>query len=245
MTKIVGPKNEEFDRIRRHHQAFSADSWDPHALNTEHRAFFILNRFTRGLVIMFASSACQSVLYVDPDDIGGKPMLLFVRSDDLGMFVEQLDLVKGKDKIVCMKFWFQSPNWPSEIPCESIFVGSSDGILAIMRVCKPFIRKHFIEGRYHSNDETASPSPSSVPTQSSNPSPGTTISRFSSWSSPHVSRSKLNQIKIFELGNDDDDDTRPVFVPENDPGLVMDSNIASIVPVFKGFVIDDDGDDND
>ncbi|KAF9346487.1 hypothetical protein BGX26_002001 [Mortierella sp. AD094] len=243
MTRIVGPKNEELDRIRRHHEAFSADSWDPGALNTERRVFFILNRYSRGLIIMYASSACEVVLHADPDDIQGKPMLLFVRSDDLGMFVEQLDLVKAKEKIVNMKFWFQSPNWPCEIPCESVFVGSSDGILAVMRVCKPFVRKHFIADRNQSDDETVIPSQLSGSTLSSSPPPGTSPLGFNSWSPPHVSRSKLNQIKIFELG--DDHGIRPVVVQENDPALIRDSKIASIVQGFKGVVIDNADNDDD
>ncbi|KAF9994965.1 hypothetical protein BGZ79_000251 [Entomortierella chlamydospora] len=209
MTNIVGPKHEEFDRIRRHNEAFLSDSWDPHTLNTEHRVFFILNRYTRGLVIMYASSACQSAFHIDPYDIEGKPILLFVRSDDLEMFVEQLDLVKSKDKIVNMRFRFQSPNWPREIPCEAVFIGSSDGILAVMRVCKPFVRKHLITDRYHSDDEVLATSPSSVSSQVSIPSPSTSSSsRFRSWNQSYSSyspKSPIGYIKIFEVGEDDED----------------------------------------
>ncbi|KAF9160567.1 hypothetical protein BGX21_011375 [Mortierella sp. AD011] len=157
---------------------------------------------------MYASSACESVFHIDPYDIEGKPILLFVRSDDLEMFVEQLDLVKSQDKIVNMRFWFQSPSWPREIPCEAVFVSSSDGILAVMRVCKPFIRRHLITDRYRSDDEVLATSPSSVSSQLSFPSPGTSSqSRFRSWSHSYSSyspKSPIGYIKIFEAGEDDD-----------------------------------------
>ncbi|KAF9109802.1 hypothetical protein BGX27_007176 [Mortierella sp. AM989] len=233
----------EFDRIRRHHKAFSTNSWDPRALDTENRVFFILNRFTRGLIVMYASSACKSVLHLDPDDIEGKPILLFVRSDALGMFVEQVDLVKAQDTIVSMKFWFQSPNWPCEIPCESVFVASSDGILAVMRVCKPFVRHHFLGYSNLSDSEAVNSSYSTSSTLTSNPSPRTPPDSHL-WCPPYVPRSKLNQIKIFELGDDDDDDIRPVVVSEDDPTLIKDSEIASIVPGFKAFIINDDDKDD-
>ncbi|KAF9994550.1 hypothetical protein BGZ79_000686 [Entomortierella chlamydospora] len=197
---------------------------------------------------MYASSACESVFHVDPYDIEGKPILLFVRSDDLEMFVEQMDLVKAEDKIVQMKFWFQSPNWPCEIPCEAVFVGSSDAILAIMRVCKPFARKHLLTDRYRSADEDIRPSRSSRAAHSYYPSPrspSTSPPRqrgLGPLRTPRVTRSKLDSIKIVELG--DDEFERPVVVKENDPTLI-DKDMASVVLAFKGVVINNDRDDND
>src|SRR5688500_6657987 len=110
--------------MKRHHQAFAEDSWDHQALEPEARVCLILNRFTRNLVIMYASSACEKVLHVDPDHITGRPILLDIRADDLAPFVEQVDHARTTTVISQMRFWFQSPNWPTEIPCEAIVFGS-------------------------------------------------------------------------------------------------------------------------
>ncbi|KAI8358107.1 hypothetical protein B0O80DRAFT_274238 [Mortierella sp. GBAus27b] len=116
MNRRVGSKKEEFERMRRHHQAFAENSWNQHFMEPEARVCLIINRFTRNLTIMYASSACEKVFNVDPDEITGKPVLLYIRSDDLAPFVEQVDLVKTSTTISQMRFWFQSPNCRQEIP---------------------------------------------------------------------------------------------------------------------------------
>ncbi|KAG0239193.1 hypothetical protein BGX31_002968 [Mortierella sp. GBA43] len=98
---------------------------------------------------MHASSACERVFHVDPDEITGKPVLLYIRSDDLASFVEQVDLVKSTTAVAQMRFWFQSPHWPHEIPCEAIIIGTTDGITAVVRRCKPFVRKHLLGSGEH------------------------------------------------------------------------------------------------
>ncbi|KAI8358116.1 hypothetical protein B0O80DRAFT_495890 [Mortierella sp. GBAus27b] len=143
----VDIERRDFERLKRHHRAFADNAWNQQAMEPEARVCLIINRFTRGLTVMYASSACEKVLHVDPDDITGKPILLFIRSDDLAPFVELVDLAKTTTTICQMRFWFQSPNTRDPIPCEAIVVGTSDGIFAVMRKCKPFVRKHFIESR--------------------------------------------------------------------------------------------------
>ncbi|KAI8348988.1 hypothetical protein B0O80DRAFT_501693 [Mortierella sp. GBAus27b] len=147
INRRTGYKKEEFERMKRHHQAFTENSWNCQAMEPEARVCFIINRYTRNLTIMYASSACEKVFHVDPDDITGKPVLLYIRSDDMGPFVEQVDLVKGSTAVSLIRFWFQSPNWPQEIPCEAIIVGTTDGIVAVVRRCNPFVRKRFIGSR--------------------------------------------------------------------------------------------------
>ncbi|KAG0236344.1 hypothetical protein BGX31_003995, partial [Mortierella sp. GBA43] len=121
----------EFERMRRHHEAFAENAWNHQALEPEARVCLIINRFTRNLIIMYASSACEKVFHVDPDEITGKPVLLYIRSDDMGPFVEQVDLIKSTAAVSQIRFWFQSPNWPQEIPCEGIIIGTTDGIVAV------------------------------------------------------------------------------------------------------------------
>ncbi|KAI1316595.1 hypothetical protein EDD11_009720 [Mortierella claussenii] len=144
MSSLVGSKKKEFERIRRHHGAFRANSWNPTILDPEPRACMLLNRFSRNLSVMYASPSCEMIFNVDPDDTIGKPFLLFVRSDDLGSFVEQVDLAKSSTIVTHMRFWFQSPSCQQEIPCEVMLFGAADGMIAILRRCKPFVRRHLL-----------------------------------------------------------------------------------------------------
>ncbi|KAG0309997.1 hypothetical protein BGZ99_000737, partial [Dissophora globulifera] len=155
MARLVGSRKEEFERIKRHHEAFASNKWDLHRMEPELRVCMILNRFMRNLIIMYASSACERVFDVDPDHIVGKSILLFIRADDIASFVEQMDMTKASTAISHTRFWFQSPRLRQEIPCETIVYGAADGMVAVMRRCHPFIRKRFIESRDHYREVTS------------------------------------------------------------------------------------------
>ncbi|KAK3808030.1 MAG: hypothetical protein JOS17DRAFT_692015, partial [Linnemannia elongata] len=107
MTRLAGSRREEFERIRRHHEAFSSEAWNTGGLEPEARACMILNRFSRNLGVMYASPSCELILQVDPEEIIGKPFLLFIRADDLAAFVEQADIAKSSTVMTHMRFWFQ------------------------------------------------------------------------------------------------------------------------------------------
>jgi len=94
---------------------------------------------------MYASPSIEPLLHVNPQMIVGKPFLLYIRADDLASFVEQVDMAKSTNVITHMRFWFQSPDLPEEIPCEAMVFGSSDGMVAVLRRCKPFMRKMLIQ----------------------------------------------------------------------------------------------------
>ncbi|KAG0313493.1 hypothetical protein BGZ97_010111 [Linnemannia gamsii] len=142
-TTIVDPA-AEFERIRRHHEAFSSEAWNTGELAPEARACMILNRFSRNLGVLYASPSCEDILQVDPEEIVGKPLLLFIRADDLAAFVEQADFAKTSTVMTHMRFWFQSPNCPHEIPLEAMLFGCADGMVAILRRSRPFVRKQMI-----------------------------------------------------------------------------------------------------
>ncbi|KAF9350960.1 hypothetical protein BGX34_000900 [Mortierella sp. NVP85] len=140
MTSLVGSREMEFERIHRHHQAFRENTWNANSLDLEPRICMLLNRFTRNLVVLYASPSCEIILNIDPGMIVGKPFLLFIRSDDLATFVEQADRAKATTVVTHMRFYFQSPNYLEEVPCEAMLFGAADAMIAIMRRCKPFIR---------------------------------------------------------------------------------------------------------
>ncbi|KAG9072846.1 hypothetical protein KI688_000626 [Linnemannia hyalina] len=146
--------SQEFERIRRHHEAFSFPSdawnvWNTGELAPEARACMILNRFSRDLGVMYASPSCEFILQVDPEEIVGKPFLLFIRADDLAAFVQQADIAKSSTVMTHMRFWFQSPNCPHEVPIEAMLFGCADGMVAILRHSRPFTRKRLIGSTEH------------------------------------------------------------------------------------------------
>jgi hypothetical protein len=245
--------------MKRHHDAFTANSWDHKLLEPEARVCLILNRFTRNLTVMYASSACEKVFHVDPNDIAGKPILLYIRADDLAPFVEQVDLIKSSASISQMRFWFQSPNWPREIPCEAIVFASADGIVAVVRRCKPFVRKHLIGSREQFEIRNQSSTWSCFRNQSYGLSPGSELSTppcspptFGTYGSilatsyRNVSRGTLDRIRILEL---DDEKSRLISnLPEDDPYLIHEKAAASEVPAFKEMIVQhyqEDGDDDE
>ncbi|KAG0237545.1 hypothetical protein BGX31_003572 [Mortierella sp. GBA43] len=246
---------QEFERMRRHHEAFAANSWDQQAMEPEARVCLILNRFTRNLVVMYASSACDKVFHVDPDDITGKPMLLYIRADDLGPFVEQVNIIKASTAITQLRFWFQSPNWSQEIPCEAIVFGSADGIVAVVRRCRPFVRKHLIDynEQFEASDRGSS-SFSSDWRRSYGSSPGSSCSaspisprygsgsRFKPLSHQEISRAALDRIRIIDF---EDNPRSLANLPDDDPSLVHESIAAAEVPAFKEVILQEYREDDD
>jgi len=222
-------------------------------MEPEARVCLIINRFTRSLIIMYASSAREKVFHVDPEDITGKPILLYIRADDLAPFVEQVNLIKSSSAISQMRFWFQSPNWPREIPCEAIIFGAADGIVAVIRRCRPFVRKYLLGSRELYETRSGDSGWSSERYHSYNSSPASSYStspvaysRYGPKSpSPprNIPRDALNRIKIVEL---EDERARPLIdLPENDPCLLQAEVAAGEVPGFKEVIIHDYGDDDD
>jgi hypothetical protein len=167
---------------------------------------------------MYASPAVQDIFNIDPDDIVGKPVLLFIRADDLASFVSQIDMVKSTKANVYIRFWFQSPNLRYEVPCEAMIFGSSDGFGIVIRKCKPFFRRRFIESDLSSSSSRFSMGQS----QFSYPSNAT--SELSSSSSKgtqdtlnHIPLSRLRNLKILDL----EDNSRTW-----DEALGVDTNLA-------------------
>ncbi|KAF9101916.1 hypothetical protein BGX27_011276 [Mortierella sp. AM989] len=246
MTRKTGSKKEIFERVKRHHKAFEANShlWDSQAFVPEPRVCMILNRYSRSLIVMYASPACEIIFNIEPEQIEGKPILLFVRADELGSFVENVDSSKSSGAIMNIRFWFQSPNLSYEVPCEAVLFGCSDGVVAIMRQCKPFVRRHLIgcQGHYStSNSSSWHGSSPSYNSESTSTSPGSTQSS----SLPRVTRSQLQAIKIMDRN---DGNVRVLGeVTEVDP-LEQDIDLVTKKLGIREFSIQDyveDEDDDD
>jgi len=220
--------------MRRHHEAFAANTWDQQAMEPEARVCLILNRFTRNLTVMYASSASEKVFHVDPDQLTGKPILLYIRADDLAPFVEQVDHIKATTVITQMRFWFQSPNWPQEIPCESIIFGAADGVVAVVRRCKPFVRTHLIDAGEQFGVDSRGSSWSSGWNRSYGSSPVSTFSATPPAYRDSVSRATLNQIRIIDF--DGDERVPPLTHLSEDPSHTEHESAAADVPAFKEVI---------
>ncbi|KAF9938395.1 hypothetical protein BGZ67_000237 [Mortierella alpina] len=183
MTRLVEPKQKVFDRLHRHHKAFKANTWDPSGLEPEPRVCMILNRFSRALGVLYASPSCEFILHINAEEVVGNPFLCFIRADDLATFVEQVQIAKATNVITHMRFWFQSPNCAQEIPCEAMLFGTPDGMVVVMRRCRPFVRRRLIGGvdphrkwypsppSFKESRESLYPTPSSSVSTSLSPSP--------------------------------------------------------------------------
>ncbi|KAG0245842.1 hypothetical protein B0O80DRAFT_274097 [Mortierella sp. GBAus27b] len=258
MTRMVGSKKKEFERIRRHHEAFASNAWkwNLQGMEPEPRVCVIMNRYTRNLVVMYASSACELVFRVDPDHIVGRPFLLYIRADDLAPFVEQTDFVRSNTSITHMRFWFQSPNWPQEIPCEAMLCAAADGMVAVVRRCKPFVRKHLIGGMEHyesknqgafwaSNDRSSSTAttPTSITPTNMSLSPSLESAHFPE---QLLNRSRLNRIKVVELN---DSHVRPLTdISTDDPSLMQGvSQLPEGYQIKENYIqeYEEDSSDND
>ncbi|CAO3573031.1 unnamed protein product [Mortierella alpina] len=146
MARIVESRQKVFERLHRHHKAFKANTWDPSGLEPEPRVCMILNRFSRALGVLYASPSCEFILHINAEEVVGNPFLFYIRADDLAAFVEQVQVAKATNVITHMRFWFQSPNCAQEIPCEAILFGTPDGMVVVMRRCRPFVRRRLIGG---------------------------------------------------------------------------------------------------
>ncbi|CAO3573028.1 unnamed protein product [Mortierella alpina] len=142
-------RSRHFERLRHHHVASKMGTWDTNDLLLELRVCMILNRFSRSLEVLYASPSCELLLHIDAQAIEGKPFLLFIRADDLASFVESMDIAKSTSIISHIRFWFQSPQWQQEIPCEALIIGTSDGLVLIMQLCRPFVRRRLIGSMGH------------------------------------------------------------------------------------------------
>lgn len=204
-------------------------------MEPEPRVCIIMNRFTRNLSVMYASSACELVFRVDPDQMVGLSFLLFIRADDLSSFVGQMDVVRSTSAIVHMRFWFQSPNWPREIPCEAMLCGAADGMVAVVRRCKPFVRRHLIAGSEHLSTNGLPTPPSTIPTLSSLP----------ELSGRPLTRSRLDRIKVVEL--DDNDMIRPLTdIADDDPRLAQNvSSLPDGYQIRENYIQEYQDDDNE
>lgn len=75
----------------------------------EPRAALFLNRFTRTLTIMYATSGLQEIVGISADAMRGQSFYYCIAENCLADAVKCLETAKGNDSIAYLRFWFRDP----------------------------------------------------------------------------------------------------------------------------------------
>lgn len=75
----------------------------------EPRAALFLNRFTRTLTIMYATSALEQVIGIPADQMRGRSFYYCIAGNCLQDSIKCLENAKGNDSIAYLRFWFRDP----------------------------------------------------------------------------------------------------------------------------------------
>jgi hypothetical protein len=92
----------------------------------EPRAALFLNRFTRTLAIMYATTALSSVLGVSAEEAKGKSFYECIQENCLHDAIRCLEGAKANDSIAYLRFWFRDPRQASQRDENMHDVHSSD-----------------------------------------------------------------------------------------------------------------------
>ena len=100
----------------------------------EPRAALFLNRFTRTLSIMYATSAIREIIGITAADMRGRSFYYCIAENCLSEAVKCLENAKGNDSIAYLRFWFRDPRQDdtpappdSDSDEEMTNTGSSEG----------------------------------------------------------------------------------------------------------------------
>ncbi|GAB7351939.1 hypothetical protein MBLNU459_g2475t1 [Dothideomycetes sp. NU459] len=75
----------------------------------EPRAALFLNRFTRTLTIMYATSALEEVIGIPAEQMRGRSFYYCISENCLEDAIKCLENAKGNDSIAYLRFWFRDP----------------------------------------------------------------------------------------------------------------------------------------
>ena len=78
----------------------------PEQQTHEPRAALFLNRFTRTLTVMYATSGVEEILGIPSDEMIGRSFYFCIAQDCLQDAVKCLESAKGNDSIAYLRFFF-------------------------------------------------------------------------------------------------------------------------------------------
>jgi hypothetical protein len=87
---------------------------DANQQSNEPRAALFLNRFTRTLAIMYATSGIEDIIGISGEDLKGRSFYHCIAENCLTDAVSCLETAKGNDSIAYMRFMFRDPRQDDE-----------------------------------------------------------------------------------------------------------------------------------
>ncbi|KAH7072375.1 hypothetical protein FB567DRAFT_201421 [Paraphoma chrysanthemicola] len=99
----------------------------PERQTHEPRAALFLNRFTRTLTVMYATSGIEQIIGISGEEMKGKSFYFCIANNCLSDAVRCLESAKGNDSIAYMRFFFRDPR--TQVPDDSVTSESEDDIM--------------------------------------------------------------------------------------------------------------------
>jgi hypothetical protein len=95
----------------------------------EPRAALFLNRFTRTLTVMYATSGIEQVIGISGEDMKGRSFYYCIAQNCLEDAVKCLETAKGNDSIAYLRFWFRDPRQDDEPPSDASEMETEDATM--------------------------------------------------------------------------------------------------------------------
>src|ERR1700760_866913 len=92
----------------------------------EPRAALFLNRFTRTLTIMYATSGIEKIVGISSEDMKGRSFYYCIAEASLEEAVRVLESAKGNDSIAYIRFRFRDPRQDDEPMDETTDTDTTD-----------------------------------------------------------------------------------------------------------------------
>ncbi|KAF2489320.1 hypothetical protein BU16DRAFT_178580 [Lophium mytilinum] len=81
----------------------------PQEQTHEPRAALFLNRFTRTLTVMYATSGIEQIIGIPSEEMKGRSFYFCIQENCLEDAIRCLESAKGNDSIAYLRFWFRDP----------------------------------------------------------------------------------------------------------------------------------------
>lgn len=102
-------------------------SLGPEDQTHEPRAALFLNRFTRTLTVMYATSGIEQIIGIPSEQMIGKSFFFIVDENCLNDAIKCIESAKGNDSIAYLRFVFRDPR--DDLPSEPATDDSEDDIM--------------------------------------------------------------------------------------------------------------------
>lgn len=145
----------------------------------EPRAALFLNRFTRTLTIMYATSGIDEVMGISGEELKGKSFYYCIQDQCQQDAIRCLESAKGNDSIAYLRFMFQDPR-VYDPPADATTDDETETDVSMTDVTSDEEESSGSRGQTSSNNQTSSTSSNGTPNLTSGDSSSGTISNSAS-----------------------------------------------------------------